>query len=125
MEYAEEPVQTARRETREETGLDVAVEALIGAYPGTDDPRVRVVLLVYRARLLGGRMRAGDDADDIGVFGLDSLPAPMAFRAHRLALRDYRRLLESARDVAARTTARTRRAISHGAGAVEIRRRRS
>jgi ADP-ribose pyrophosphatase YjhB (NUDIX family) len=108
MEYAEEPIQAAIRETREETGLRVETEELIGAYSGTDDPRVRVVLLVYRARIIGGRMQAGDDADDIGTFGLDALPPAMAFRAHRLALRDFSRSRARAESVARRTIPATR-----------------
>ena len=86
---------------RAEVGARIEVGELIGAYPGTDDPRVRVVLLVYRARAVGGRLRAGDDASEIGVFGVDALPADVAFRAHRAAIRDYRRALlaESSRAV--------------------------
>ena len=115
MEWGEDPAGTARRETLEETGLEVEIVDLIGAYAGRDDPRTRVVLLVYRARVLGGRMRAGDDADDIAAFPRNALPENLAFRAHRLALRDDARRLARENRRASRTTARADRVDSHDA----------
>ena len=56
------------------------------------DPRTRAVLILYHARVLGGRLQAGDDAIELGFFPLDRLPRPIAFRSHREALRDLRRL---------------------------------
>jgi len=96
MEYGETPEQTARRETLEETGLRVRIEDLVGAYPGHDDPRVRVVLIVYRGRKTGGREQAGDDAAELKWFPADRPPRDLAFRAHRQAVRDYRRFLARA-----------------------------
>ena len=90
LAHAEE---TARRETLEETGFEVALEHLLGAYRGTDDPRVRVVLLVYLARVVSGEGRAGDDAAELRVFSLRELPQDLAFRSHRNALDDYRQHL--------------------------------
>jgi ADP-ribose pyrophosphatase YjhB (NUDIX family) len=95
MEYGEAPEETARRETREETGLSVRVGPLLGAYRGGDDPRVRVVLLVYLARAVRGRPRAGDDASELRVFPVGRPPADLAFRSHRRALQDYRRWLRA------------------------------
>lgn len=91
MEYGESPEETARRETFEETGLRVRVERLIGAYPGHDDPRVRVVLLVYLGKAVGGRERAGDDAAELAWLSADRAPRNLAFRSHHQALADYRR----------------------------------
>lgn len=91
MEYGEHPESTAVREAKEETGLVVRLEGLFGVYAGRDDPRTRAVLILYRAKITGGRLQAGDDASEVGYFSLDSLPRPIAFRAHREALRDLRR----------------------------------
>jgi len=91
MEYGEAPEETARRETFEETGLRVRVGPLVGAYPGHDDPRVRVVLLVYLGSAIGGRERAGDDASELAWRPASRTPADLAFRSHRRALADYRR----------------------------------
>jgi len=93
MEYGEAPEETARRETLEETGLRVRIGPLVGAYPGHDDPRVRVVLLVYRASIAGGREQPGDDASELAWRPAGRTPAGLAFRSHRQALADYRRSL--------------------------------
>ncbi len=92
MEYGEHPEVTAVREAQEETGLLVRIEGLFGVYAGRDDPRTRAVLILYRAKIRGGRLKAGDDASEVGFFPLDRLPRPIAFRAHREALRDLRRV---------------------------------
>lgn len=97
MEYGEHPETTAIREAREETGLKVRLTGLFGVYAGRDDPRTRAVLILYHARAVGGRLEAGDDASEVGYFALDRLPRPMAFRAHREALRDLRRMMGAAK----------------------------
>jgi 8-oxo-dGTP diphosphatase len=97
MEYGEHPETTAVREALEETGLRVRLTGLFGVYAGKDDPRTRAVLILYHARITGGRLRAGDDASEVEFFPLDRLPRPLAFRAHREALRDLRRVKRSKR----------------------------
>lgn len=97
MEYGEHPEATAVREVFEETGLRVRLTGLFGVYAGRDDPRTRAVLILYRARVVAGRLQAGDDASDVGFFPLARLPRPIAFRAHREALRDLRRAKQETR----------------------------
>ena len=92
MEYGEHPESTAVREAKEETGLRVRLADLFGVYAGRDDPRTRAVLILYLAKEVGGRLQAGDDASEVAFFALDRLPRPIAFRAHREALRDLRRM---------------------------------
>jgi len=91
MEYGEHPERTAVREALEETGLRIRLRGLFGVYAGRDDPRTRAVLILYHAVIVGGRLEAGDDASELGWFPLDRLPRPLAFRAHREALRDLMR----------------------------------
>jgi 8-oxo-dGTP diphosphatase len=93
MEYGEHPETTAVREALEETGLRVRLTGLFGVYAGRDDPRTRAVLILYHARVTGGRLQAGDDASEVAFFPLDGLPRPLAFRSHREALRDLKRAL--------------------------------
>jgi 8-oxo-dGTP diphosphatase len=92
MEYGEHPETTAVREALEETGLRVKTTGLFGVYAGRDDPRTRAVLILYFARVTGGRLAPGDDASEVEYFPLDQPPRPIAFRAHREALGDLRRL---------------------------------
>lgn len=87
LEYDEHVEECAVRETMEETGLEVELIRLFGAYMATDDPRARVVLLLYLARRVGGALTPGDDAVDARFFPLAD-PPPIAFRAHDQALAD-------------------------------------
>lgn len=89
MEYGEAPEETAVREVKEETGLDVAVQRLFSVYRAGDDPRTRVVLILYEAEIVAGRLKPGDDALKAEFFPLDNLPEDVAFSAHRKALSDY------------------------------------
>jgi 8-oxo-dGTP diphosphatase len=54
----------ARREMREETGLDVEVGEVIwvGEYIEGDD---HIVLIDFAGRLIGGALEAADDADEV------------------------------------------------------------
>ena len=90
VEYDEHVEHCAVRELKEETGLDVELTGMFNAYSAMDDPRVRVVLLLYTGRRVGGELAAGDDASDAGFFTIDDLPDPIAFKAHQQALDDIR-----------------------------------
>ncbi|MBI5560831.1 MAG: NUDIX hydrolase [Deltaproteobacteria bacterium] len=79
----------ARREAREETGLDVRLRTQLHAYSGPQrDPRFHTITVVFAAEVSGGAPRAGDDAKGVKVFSEDKLPSPMAFD-HGEILRDY------------------------------------
>ena len=89
LELDEAPEECAVRETLEETGLDIRVTELFGVDIGRDDPRTRVVLIIYLAELLGGELRAGDDASEAGWFGPGELPERIAFATHRRAIAKF------------------------------------
>lgn len=59
------------REAREESGLEVVVDELIGVYSQVD---VRAVILAYRAHSTGGEPVAGDDAGEICLVSPGQLP---------------------------------------------------
>jgi ADP-ribose pyrophosphatase YjhB (NUDIX family) len=89
MEWNEHPTETAVRELKEETGLDVKLKSLFDIYSGNDDPRVNALLILYLADIVGGSMQASDDALEVRYFKFDSLPDNIAFEAHVQALADY------------------------------------
>jgi 8-oxo-dGTP diphosphatase len=89
MEWDEHPTQTAIREVKEETGLDIELTGLFEVYSGRDDWRNNAVLILYLARRTGGELAPGDDASEAVFFPFDATPGNIAFRSHRQALADY------------------------------------
>ncbi len=83
IEADESAEQAAVRECKEETGLDIELLELFGVYSFPEGPVQPGIIIFYRARPVGGELRAGDDAQDVGIFPLDRLPDPLAFRTHR------------------------------------------
>jgi len=91
MEWHEHPEETAVRELEEETGLKIELTSFFEMYTGSDDPRTNALLILYLARIVGGELRASDDALEVRFFGFDELPDQIAFEAHRRAFDDYTR----------------------------------
>ena len=88
----EPPEEAARREAREEAGVEVALDGLLGIYHYTDDPRGAGILVVFRAHCAAAAAPTpGDDADDVGFFAPDALP-PISHHTHRRALEDWMRM---------------------------------
>ena len=75
----------AVREVKEETGLDVALERLVGVYSLEGSP---VVLVVYSAHIVGGKVAVGHDALDVRTFALEELP-PLPFPHDGQIMKDW------------------------------------
>lgn len=75
VERGERIEDAAIRETKEEVGLDIIIDRLLGLYSHTGET---VALAVYVATAVAGEATASDDLDAVGWFALDSLP-PLAF----------------------------------------------
>lgn len=86
IEADESVEQAAVRECKEEIGLDIELLELFGVYSFPEGPVQPGIIIFYRARPVGGELRAGDDAQNVGVFPPDALPEPLAFRTHREVL---------------------------------------
>ena len=67
--------EAAVREVREEAGVEVRLDALLGAYSEMDEP---VIFIAYAGRIVSGSPTAGDDAMDARLFAPDALP-PLPF----------------------------------------------
>jgi len=83
VEVGESPSESAVREVSEETGLDVEITELIDCWASDEDPRTPVVSFAFAARVTGGALEPGDDAEEAAFFSRDSLPHGIAFRTHR------------------------------------------
>jgi ADP-ribose pyrophosphatase YjhB (NUDIX family)/N-acetylglutamate synthase-like GNAT family acetyltransferase len=92
VEADELPEEAAIRETREETGLEIKIDDMLGVYAFGREPQTGVLLL-YSGRTVGGELQAGDDAQDVRAFAPDELPLDeqIAFGTHLQALHDWRR----------------------------------
>lgn len=84
LEAGEDPEHAARREVREETGYKVAIGELLGIHSRVVPPGRRIgeateplhaLRIVYRARIVGGRLRNEKDGstDRADWFSLQSV----------------------------------------------------
>jgi 8-oxo-dGTP diphosphatase len=89
MEYDESPEKCAIREAKEELNVDVELDGLFGVYSGKDDPRTHAVLVMYWAKVRRGKLKPGDDAEQIEFFGKDEVPQNIAFLAHRQIIGEF------------------------------------
>ncbi|MCS7180432.1 MAG: NUDIX hydrolase, partial [bacterium] len=88
VEYGESCEETAIREAKEETGLDVEDLKQFKTYsrPGRD-PRFHTISTVFIAKGKGN-LKSGDDAKNASIFNRENLPKYMAFD-HKKILIDY------------------------------------
>jgi len=96
IEIGESVEQAIVREVREETGLHVRVENLIGVYSDPDQyaiaryPNgdvVHYINLCFRCHILGGTLQKSDESFQVCFFPLDALPDPLLW-SHRIRIRD-------------------------------------
>lgn len=88
VDYGESIESAAVREAKEETGLDVELIRQFHTYSDPKrDPRHHTITTVFLAKAKGKAV-AGDDAEDIGIFGRNNLPEQIAFD-HRDIINDY------------------------------------
>ena len=92
VDYGESLESAAVREAREETSLDVSTLRLLGCYSDpARDHRMHTISTVYIATGRG-IPSAADDALNLAVFKLDSLPELLCFD-HARILADYAALV--------------------------------
>lgn len=75
VDVGEKLEAAAARECMEETGLQVRIDCLLGAY---STPGERVIFIAYAGTAVGGVLEAGDECLEVGIFPPDALP-DMAF----------------------------------------------
>ena len=91
VDYGESLESAAIREAREETSLEISNLQLLGCYSDPlRDNRMHTISAVYIAKG-HGIPHAADDAINLAIFSLDSLPKQLCFD-HPKILTDYARI---------------------------------
>ncbi|MDD2389523.1 MAG: NUDIX hydrolase [Desulfobacterales bacterium] len=95
VDYGESLENSAVREAKEETSLDVTLKEQFHSYSDPDrDPRHHTLTTVFIASA-SGSPKAADDAKNLGTFCEDTMPAPLAFD-HGKIIHDYFRYKKGA-----------------------------
>lgn len=92
VDRGEHPQEAAVREAREEAGVGVRVDGLLGVY--SHPVGSPVVLIVYHGVVLEGEPQALDESLEVGLFEPAGVPWDrLAFSTTRLAVGDFVRRL--------------------------------
>ena len=87
VDRGETVAAAAVRETLEEVNLRVSLTGILDAYSYAGS---QVVVIVYAAEVVGGRLAACDECLEVGTFPPEEIPwDDLAFESTRAALRDY------------------------------------
>ena len=82
IEIDESIEEAVLRELREETGIEGNIGKLIDFFSQRSPLYGALLIFGYRVTMLGGKLQAGDDAQEARFFDLDDLP-PIAFLSHQ------------------------------------------
>lgn len=87
VDRGEEITAAAIREAREESGLDVRLDALVNIYSYSGNSPI---IIVYAATVVGGELCGDEECLEARLFDADTIPwNELAFRSTTEALRDY------------------------------------
>ena len=70
LEGNELPTEAVLREVREETGLEVEIERLVGVYGKND----KDLVFTFECRVTGGQLSTSDESDEYGYFAVEQIP---------------------------------------------------
>lgn len=75
LESGEAPWDGMKREVKEETGLDVEIDRLIGVYSKTE---INEISFAFECKVISGQITLNDEADKIEYFAVEDLPLNMS-----------------------------------------------
>lgn len=91
VDWGETFEAAAIREAKEETGLDIKVTDILGAYSDpTRDPRGHLVAVVFIAKKIGGKLKISHEHSDIKWFDLKNIDSLKELHSdHIKVLKDF------------------------------------
>ncbi len=91
VEYGETVENAAVRECREETGIDVELEGILGVYSDPDrDPRGHVVSIVFFATAKKGKISNSNETEDVGYKPLKEIENLELAFDHEMIIEDFK-----------------------------------
>jgi 8-oxo-dGTP diphosphatase len=89
VDYGESVENALKREMKEEVGLDIKIEKLLGVYSNPKrDPRLHTASCVFICHAFE-IPKAGDDAKEAFIFKLEEIPWEKLVFDHRKILEDF------------------------------------
>jgi ADP-ribose pyrophosphatase YjhB (NUDIX family) len=90
MEIDESVEECARRESREETGLELELAGLVGIFSRPAPQGPGIVSIVFRGRIVGGELTPGHEVLEARFVPLEAIPwEELAYDTTRQALAAY------------------------------------
>ncbi|HIK02919.1 TPA: NUDIX hydrolase [archaeon] len=91
VEYGETVEQAAVRECKEETGIDVELEGLLGVYSAPDrDPRGHVISIVFFGIPKKGKPTSSNETEDVGYRSLKEIENMELASDHETIIEDFK-----------------------------------
>lgn len=90
IEFDEDFLSTAIRETKEETNLEIEIVGILNVTDSFFPPEQHFLNIYLLARIIGGQLHAGDDMGEIGWFPLAGPLPEMAFQEDIDLIESYR-----------------------------------
>ncbi len=95
VEYGETVDSAAIRESKEETGLDIELDGIVGVYSDPQrDPRGHIISICFLGHKIGGRLVADTDAADVQSLKIDEISKIELAFDHNKILEDAFKLLK-------------------------------
>jgi ADP-ribose pyrophosphatase YjhB (NUDIX family) len=96
VEYDEDVRVVAKREFKEETGLDVDIGSVFAVHSNFHNPEKQTVGIWFRGTYIGGKLEAGSDVSEVRFFPPDNLPEEMAFPTDLLVCKQLKSSIKRA-----------------------------